>query len=377
MKKETVTLSREQATALAFADASNGATASQLVAGWKVMAELRTALADPVPMCSTPTGARCPGDGVKECKKCPVPPAGGDDDSAWEDTFGPFYEVDEDGDGLSGSVSETTGRLPSDTGVCGGIGLVAGQPLTPAGGDVEVLGYSVKGNRYMIRRTKGELLEMSENYMGDVLIELVDRAHVTRLQAEVERLKQTAESWEPIHDDDLTEGETFLNTRLKDAMFFPTDARTLANIAMHCIREVRATRFELTKARELLTEWLDSNFTGSCPARNSLRCRTDYALAHQSAPAAKCSTCDGSGRLHEKGCDPGDCSACDGTGRAPAAQTAPVAVVLPEQLTSDEIEELEVIEAFLSGQGLSNLAGAMASARQFIEEVSRLNGKKP
>ncbi|EZI26361.1 hypothetical protein [Pseudomonas extremaustralis] len=56
-------------------------------------------------------------------------------------------------------------------------------------------------------------------------------------------------------------------------------------------------------------------------------------------------------------------------------QPAPVAVVLPEQLTDAELEELEVIEALLSGQGLSNLAGSMASARQFIDEVTRLNTK--
>lgn len=62
-------------------------------------------------------------------------------------------------------------------------------PQPPAlGGEPEVLGYSVKGNRYAIRLTKGELLELYEGYSGDALIELVDRAHVARLQAEVERL---------------------------------------------------------------------------------------------------------------------------------------------------------------------------------------------
>ncbi|NMZ13264.1 hypothetical protein HBO07_18445 [Pseudomonas proteolytica] len=56
-----------------------------------------------------------------------------------------------------------------------------------------------------------------------------------------------------------------------------------------------------------------------------------------------------------------------------AEQPAPVVVVLPERLTEAELEELEVIEAFIHGQGLSNLAGTMAAARQFIDEVTRLN----
>ena len=58
-----------------------------------------------------------------------------------------------------------------------------------------------------------------------------------------------------------------------------------------------------------------------------------------------------------------------------AEQPAPVAVVMPEQLNPAELDELEVIEALLSGQGLSNLAGTMAAARQFIDELTRLNTK--
>lgn len=65
-----------------------------------------------------------------------------------------------------------------------------------------------------------------------------------------------------------------------------------------------------------------------------------------------------------------------GVERAYAEQPAPVAVVLPEQLHAAELDELEVIEALLSGQGLSNLAGTMAAARQFIDEVTRLNTKE-
>lgn len=53
-----------------------------------------------------------------------------------------------------------------------------------------------------------------------------------------------------------------------------------------------------------------------------------------------------------------------------AEPSARVAVVLPERLTPAELEELEVIEVLLHGQGLSNLAGTMAAARQFIDEVA-------
>jgi hypothetical protein len=42
---------------------------------------------------------------------------------------------------------------------------------------------------------------------------------------------------------------------------------------------------------------------------------------------------------------------------------------MPERLTAAELEELEVIEVLLHGQGLSNLAGTMAAARQFIDEI--------
>jgi hypothetical protein len=52
-----------------------------------------------------------------------------------------------------------------------------------------------------------------------------------------------------------------------------------------------------------------------------------------------------------------------------ASQPAPVSVVMPERLTAAELEELEVIEVLLHGQGLSNLAGTMAAARQFIDEI--------
>lgn len=57
---------------------------------------------------------------------------------------------------------------------------------------VEVLGYSVVGNPYAIRLTKGEVLELSENY-ADHLIELVDRKHLTDAQVELAALREELE----------------------------------------------------------------------------------------------------------------------------------------------------------------------------------------
>jgi len=51
-----------------------------------------------------------------------------------------------------------------------------------------------------------------------------------------------AEPWQAINDADLKAAEQFLMNHTGKAAFFPIDAQNLANIAMHCIREVRATR---------------------------------------------------------------------------------------------------------------------------------------
>jgi hypothetical protein len=54
--------------------------------------------------------------------------------------------------------------------------------------------------------------------------------------------------WQAITEDDLSEYERFLvGEGVKNAGFFPVDANRLANIALHCIREVRATRAALTQ----------------------------------------------------------------------------------------------------------------------------------
>lgn len=85
-------------------------------------------------------------------------------------------------------------------------------------------------------------------------------------------------------------------------------------------------------------------------------CKAEQPAPVAVAPKSECPNCLGDAMF---GCD--------------ACTPDPVAVVLPECLTAAELEELEVIEAFIHGQGLSNLAGTMAAARQFIDEVTRLN----
>ncbi|QIB08968.1 hypothetical protein GZ982_30195 (plasmid) [Pseudomonas fluorescens] len=111
-------------------------------------------------------------------------------------------------------------------------------PVPPAGGDVEVLGYSVKGNRYAIRLTKDELLELSENYTGPVLVELVDRAHVTRLQAEVRQLRQ--------HKNDYMEAAEETGTALR------AEVKLWKGRTTHLCHKQDAMKSELAKAQELL-----------------------------------------------------------------------------------------------------------------------------
>ena len=121
------------------------------------------------------------------------------------------------------------------------------KPVPPARGEVEVLPQ---------RKTGWPALSNHRSY-NDGFNKACDEwmPHVTRLQAEIEEIR--------------------------NSMAFRTSliGRTTA--------ERDALQSELTKARELLTEWLGSNFAGPYPARNDLRCRTNYVLAHQPAPAAK------------------------------------------------------------------------------------------
>ena len=215
MKNKTVTLSREQAIALAYADASNGASAMQLMDGWRVMAELRAALAEPVP---------------------------------------------------------------------------------PAGGEVEVLGYRWK--TWQDGEPKVGSYVMSNGSEPEFVQQLVDRAHIIRLQAEVRLLKHDVAS--------------YLETAAKTCDLLGIDleaAKTAEGKPSDVLyRHAMALQAELTKARELLRanaadfegirralaafhkanaeQWcgyLDDSL-GICLFRIK---ELAAFLAHQSAPAAK------------------------------------------------------------------------------------------
>lgn len=147
---------------------------------------------------------------------------------------------------------------PEAVGLSSGTGstlrAVVADPVPPAGGEPEVLGYSVKGNRYAIRLTKAELLELYEGYTGDALVELVDRAHVTRLQAEVADVSKSYEALAHVY------------------------AATQKGFAkMQAERDTLQS--ELTKARELIGDLRADTQSGYLKAVQAL-----HNWANQSAP---------------------------------------------------------------------------------------------
>lgn len=93
-----------------------------------------------------------------------------------------------EGDGIGEYAADVANMCMMLADICGVLALA--NPVPPAGGDVEVLGYIDRASTYY------PSLESVETYgqRRDVR-ELVDRAHVTRLQAEVERLKIMSENY--------------------------------------------------------------------------------------------------------------------------------------------------------------------------------------
>lgn len=198
-------------------------------------------------------------------------------------------------------------------------------PVPPAGGEVKVLVWHVRA------RIKGALwqtwpYEPKGFEVRDTEIrELVDRAHVIRLQADVERLtedahqdgllrvrygqqidqlkadnevlttaiiKQADETQSSVsrllNEQDALQSElTKVNEELRLEKIVSNAMRNQANDyqALHWHQKV-----ELTEARELLTQ--GAYFGPGVWGRQVL----DF-LAHQSAPAAKCKLCNGFGRV--------------------------------------------------------------------------------
>lgn len=139
-----------------------------------------------------------------------------------------------------------------------GCNAEGGAHIPPAGGEVEVLAWvnfddGRRGIDYYPSVIAGAL----------VGTELVDRAHVAQLQAEVERLK--SESFEPLYNAAIDERDA-LQSELTKALSV-LDLVKNEDLKFKCLREqegeIKTLQSELTKARELLnTPHTDDWFEG-------------------------------------------------------------------------------------------------------------------
>lgn len=176
--------------------------------------------------------------------------------------------------------------------------------IVPPAGDVEVLAVVTLGG-YFSSEELGDIdiepvMSALEQIQQDVVrsdddehIELVDRAHVTRLEAEVERYKEAAAgNFASVQDVERSRAEVSAhraevmaerdalkaeNTRLLERI-----EQLTYDCQVNC-SVVNAQQSELTKVRELLTGYRKiTDFT-----RHPVQIATDEYLAHQSAPASK------------------------------------------------------------------------------------------
>lgn len=145
--------------------------------------------------------------------------------------------------------------------------MIAAAPVPPAGGEVEVLACLTSGGKALYFPCPN--IEWRD---GD--IELVDRDHVTRLQADCEALAimhtQAQVKW-CAERDALKAEVKRLHGRLREEQTYVSELAA----------EHTAMESELTKARELLTHIRDTT------AGYAHREKIDLLIAHQSAPAAK------------------------------------------------------------------------------------------
>lgn len=95
------------------------------------------------------------------------------------------------------------------------------EPVPPAGGEVEVLHWQVAVGGYKsvqcetAERAEDTLKHFADRGRTVELVELVDRAHVTRLQAEVERARSKIETMRRMNNELHTENDT-LRAQLAD-----------------------------------------------------------------------------------------------------------------------------------------------------------------
>lgn len=201
-----------------------------------------------------------------------------------------------------------------------------------AGGELEVIAYAVFAKNGNIRCWSSDCTAVglkASTDEGSPIIELVDRAHVTRLQAEAERLTQNCTALESARKvaskccDILLAKRNALQAeveRLKD------ECLSLGCIVEECGKDRDALQSHLTKAREFIADAVallhgEGVFNSAKPF--------EQYLAHQSTQTV-CVKCGGSGEMDSGGVTPWDgwinipcdcqsvpaatCATCHGTG---------------------------------------------------------------
>jgi len=175
-------------------------------------------------------------------------------------------------------------------------------PVPPAGGGVEVLGWRVFGYNFNTEAFALDYAKWAEDV--EPVLYLVDRAHVTRLQAEVEEWKRRCQ--------------------------YNADT-------------AHALQSELTKARELLQ--YAYNHSELLPNEREVDA---FLQANQSAPADKgqgepvhmCQKCNGLGSMPTRHAGEGETEYRNRC-KLYAEQPAPVAVVLPEDWQGNLLDEMD------------------------------------
>lgn len=91
------------------------------------------------------------------------------------------------------------------------------------------------------------------------------------------------EPWQHVDSGDLDNAEQFVINRAGRSFMLPRDETTLANICLHCIREVRASRAEIARLKEAmqagLDRWIPVNEERPKPGEQDVVCYTGDGFA--------------------------------------------------------------------------------------------------
>lgn len=171
--------------------------------------------------------------------------------------------------------------------------LLAAAPVPPAGGEPEV-------ERFTDTHQWRDQYGIKEQELLCVSAEDFD-AHVTRLQADVERLNSRIEEFEveaSVTQNALDEKDYAIKTLQSGLEAERKEHAVTEAIAEK--HELRANEYasELTKARELLHKYWTNASVCSFASKD-----IGEFLAHQSVPAAKCATCGEPTRFGKPFCE--------------------------------------------------------------------------